>query len=142
MRKSVFTVNAVTISRLPLTFIGCIFMYQQEWFASWLFIVGGMLGTDMIDGPLARKLGAETKFGENADKFCDVVANWILVAGWCFYAYEYFAWFNWLKITVLVGVLIVMGILFFLNIKYDACKGLLKRIWKWFSEDMGNFFFF
>lgn len=137
-KMSVLAVNVVTFSRLPLTTYGCVLMYQQNWLASWLFVVGGMLGTDMIDGPLARKLNAQTRLGVKADRFCDVVASWILVGGWLFYAQKYFTWFDWQKVFISFTVILVTGIIISIN---PTGVRFWSRVNRWFTEDKGDFFF-
>lgn len=113
-------------------------------FLAWLFIVGGMLGTDVIDGPLARVLKAETKFGEKADMFCDVVANWILVIGWYIYTQRHFEfaqeWFNPGRLILdFLTVALTIGLIFSINT--TASLKFWSVVIKWFAEDMGNFFF-
>lgn len=109
-------------------------------FLAWLFIVGGMLGTDVIDGPLARGLKAETKFGENADWICDLLANYILVFGWYFYTQKHFEfaqeYFNWRLMIVYNIIAFIAGIFILIN---PTGLKLVSGVKRWFTEDKGDF---
>ncbi len=75
MNTKVFLVNLVTFLRLPATALTIYLLFNAE---SYFLVAGvylfGVIGTDAVDGWLARKLNATTMFGKMADPLLDKVS--------------------------------------------------------------------
>ena len=87
-RMGVLVVNAVTLARVPLALMCVVYLLQKEWTLAWLCFLTSV-ATDVIDGPLARRLKAETPFGKTADVASDVAIFWILLGGAALYVWRY-----------------------------------------------------
>ena len=88
--------NAVTASRIGLGIFGALMVLDDPRVSLWCFVVA--LITDLLDGPLARKLQATSPVGA----LLDPIADWILgatsfvallVVGWL-------PWWSWVVIGV------------------------------------------
>jgi len=64
--------NYLSASRLVLAVAVCLAAASKSWIlAWWLFIAAAF--TDMLDGPLARKLNAVSNIGDRLDHWADLV---------------------------------------------------------------------
>ena len=65
--------NALTVARLALVPVFCVFMvragHAPSWGAGTVFLIAGI--TDQVDGFLARRLHVESRFGKIADPLAD-----------------------------------------------------------------------
>lgn len=62
----------VTIAGMFCGYLSLALTFQRSWIAAaWLIAAGGML--DALDGPVARRLRAESRFGAELDSFTDLV---------------------------------------------------------------------
>lgn len=62
--------DAVTVSRVPIAF-AMLLLPRRSVAVSWLFVLG--VATDLIDGPLARRLGTDSARGARLDSGADAV---------------------------------------------------------------------
>ena len=97
--------NILTLSRIPLMFIGVGLMYAEfQWSATlgfWLFIAAAV--TDWLDGKIARERGIVSAFG----RFMDSVIDKVLVIGVMIALVngDYFAGFNLTAMMLLLCIL-------------------------------------
>jgi phosphatidylglycerophosphate synthase len=65
--------NMITLCRYILSVIALIAILHHEWRAGfWLY--SAAIATDFLDGLVAKKLNAQTKFGASLDKWADVTS--------------------------------------------------------------------
>jgi CDP-diacylglycerol---glycerol-3-phosphate 3-phosphatidyltransferase len=62
--------DAVTVSRVPIA-LAMLLLPQRRAAVAWLFVVG--VATDLLDGPLARRLGTDSARGARLDSGADAV---------------------------------------------------------------------
>jgi CDP-diacylglycerol--glycerol-3-phosphate 3-phosphatidyltransferase len=62
--------DAVTVSRVPIAF-AMLLLPRRSVAVSWLFVLG--VATDLLDGPLARRLGTDSARGARLDSGADAV---------------------------------------------------------------------
>lgn len=80
--------SVVTIAGMFCGYLSLILTFKHSWLAAaWLIAAGGML--DAFDGPVARRLRAESKFGAELDSFTDLVTFGLapaLLFYWAFFS--------------------------------------------------------
>ncbi len=74
LKKLGATPNAITVAGLVFVVIGSYFLYLQEYFLSFIFLLVGAL-SDAIDGSLARRAGKSSDFGAFLDSLLDRVSD-------------------------------------------------------------------
>ena len=74
LKKLGATPNAITVAGLAFVVIGSYFLYLQEYFLSFIFLLVGAL-SDAIDGSLARRAGKSSDFGAFLDSLLDRVSD-------------------------------------------------------------------
>ena len=78
-------VQYVTLARIPLAIAAGIMLHRTGPYGVMAFAVVGLLGvcelTDIFDGLLARRLGAESRFGSLFDPYCDSMSRLIIFFG-------------------------------------------------------------
>lgn len=95
--------NALSISRAVLALPIAILALNQEWvLAFWIFALA--VATDLVDGSLARALGAETEFGKKwIDPFSDAAMTAGAMSGLVFQTQGLLNFWRWAFPMLLVG---------------------------------------
>ncbi|MEN8210029.1 MAG: CDP-alcohol phosphatidyltransferase family protein, partial [Candidatus Fermentibacteria bacterium] len=74
MKGPVFNIpNLISLSRIPLAFIACVFLVQKEIIPVVIVILVGVF-TDVIDGSVARKTNSISDWGKIFDPLADKIA--------------------------------------------------------------------
>lgn len=80
MRIVEWVPNMLTVLRMGAGFVVPLYAAKERWLASLIWAVGGF-STDLIDGELARRFGAETPFGKITDPIADVILDIGMITG-------------------------------------------------------------
>jgi phosphatidylglycerophosphate synthase len=75
--------NAMTISRVPVCgLIIYLFYRRQYWWAIWLILAAVVycVVSDCLDGFVAKRLKAASKFGKTLDRFADKIFEYVMFA--------------------------------------------------------------
>lgn len=128
-------INTITLIRLPLAIVSMWYMINQHWFAAWISFLA-CISTDVIDGYLARRLKAETKFGTIADLASDIAIYWVYIPG----IYLYSQWHsNWCQQYLfplrVLGILLTAAVMVIAWIAVSPSGKLFKN---WYIQK-GNF---
>ena len=74
MKGPVFNIpNLISLSRIPLAFIACVFLVQREIIPVVIVILIGVF-SDVIDGSIARKTNSTSDWGKIFDPLADKIA--------------------------------------------------------------------
>ena len=78
-------VQYVTVARIPLAATAAALLYTAQPFSALAAVVVALLCvselTDIVDGLLARRLGASSRFGSLFDPYCDSISRLVIFFG-------------------------------------------------------------
>jgi phosphatidylglycerophosphate synthase len=62
--------NALSALRVPMAITVCVAAAFENWVLAWWMLAGASF-SDLIDGPIARRFGAESQIGDRLDHWAD-----------------------------------------------------------------------
>lgn len=123
-------VSALTLSRVPAAVVSALYLLSQDWDKAWGWYFYAV-GSDAVDGQLARRWKVTTRFGELADVHSDNGMFFVFIPSVYIYGQLHSAW--WASnlspshLPSAIGFLVVVGGLGLLT-------NIGRRLFQWFLE--------